>query len=241
MLCVVLQASQVDIGVVWRAHMMLHCTYKSDILRLQGVGGESKGVAKGKANFVPYIDACATWSWGAQGAQGRNALMRTKDVYVSTFGEPYVTAGSAFSAPLSKIPPPTSISQDVGSRRNGAGGRRKGPGGTGNVQDNIHPKNTHRALLASTSFQIVIDLVGPFGTCLSLLPRVLLQTDSHAFAHGRRGRQVPSRPSVSRYVVSAYAHQRGLARRDKSIDSAINACAHWRGCWRAALPPRDHV
>ena len=175
MLCVGLQASQVDIGVVWRAHMMLPCTYKSDILRLHGVGNESKGV-------VPYIKACPTWSWGADGVQGRNALMRTKDIYVRTFGEPYVTAGSVFSAPLNKIPPPTGISPDVGmhGRRNGAAGAGKWPGGAGNVQDNVHPKNTHRALLASNSFQIVIDLVGPFGACLSLLPRLLLQPNSHA-------------------------------------------------------------
>jgi len=174
-LCVGLQASQVDIGVVWRAHMMLPCTYKSDILRLQGAGDESEGI-------VPYINACPTWSWEAQGARGRNALMRTKDIYVRTFGEPYVTAGSAFSAPLNTIPPPTGVSQDVGmnGRRSVAAGRGKGPGGAGNVQDNIHPKNKHRALLANTSFQIVIDLVGPFGACLSLLPRLLLQPDSHA-------------------------------------------------------------
>jgi hypothetical protein len=155
--------------VIWRAHMMLPCTYKSDFLRLQGVGNESKGVSmKTEGHIVPYINACPAWSWDAQGARAREALMHTKDVYVKTFGEPYVTAGSAFSAPLNQIPPHSnSSSQNEGmnGKRNGRAGGTKGLGGNEIVPDLIRPTNSHRALLTNTSFQIVIDLVGPFGTC----------------------------------------------------------------------------
>lgn len=248
---------QVDIGVIWRAHMMLPCTYRSDILRLQGVGNESKGVSKKIGSCrVPYINACPAWSWDAQGARAREALIHTKDVYVKTFGEPYVTAGSAFSAPLNQIPPHSnSSSQNEGKngKRNERAGGTKGLAGNENVPDHIRPTNTHRALLTSTSFQIVIDLVGPFGTCVSVpvasssvanQSTQLLYSPAHVPAcicTPHRGRNVRGRPSVSHHVVSAHAHQRRFARRDESIDRAITARAHWRGCWRVTLSPCDYV
>ena len=242
---------------MWRAHMMLPCTYKSDILRLQGVGNESKGVSKRTGgHLVPYIHNCPAWSWDAQAARTREALMHTKDVYVKTFGEPYVTAGSAFSAPLNQIPPHSNSSsqnEGVHGKRNERVGGTKGLGGNENVLDHIRPTNTHRALLTSTSFQIVIDLVGPFGTCASVpvaLSFVANQSTQQLYSRAcvsacmctpHRGRNVRGRPSVSHHVVSAHAHQRRLARRDESINRAITACAHWRGCWRVTLSPRDNV
>jgi hypothetical protein len=81
-------------------------------------------------------------------------------------GEPYLVAGSIFSLPL-KASVSIQALEQVGARQERSSGINV-DGRIGVSKDGSHPDTTqvdgaHRKLLQNTSFQLVIDLVGPFG------------------------------------------------------------------------------
>jgi hypothetical protein len=133
------------------------------------------------ADGVPFLDACCIWLWEDSGEErGWRALLNTKQLYGTTFGEPYVIAGEcsrltriffaasdsvatpgcAFSAPLCTLLPEHPRERGVSRTTSSA---------ALSSTDVINP-HTHVVsrgalkgdVLDNTVFQIVVDLVGPF-------------------------------------------------------------------------------
>ena len=172
----------VDVGLLWRAHMMYPKRYAEDLICLQfpdtlkerGASAREELFAEltsdtrsklvdGWASCddgvatVPYLRSCAVWE-GRWNAAGREALQRTKALYGTIFGEPYLVAGSCFHDRFGAKRQAHAVMH--GSDPNCV----KTAFGRGSNQAVCSiVTSMHRKLLEIKTFQIVIDIVGLFG------------------------------------------------------------------------------